>query len=84
MFAVNRFFAKVQLFLQNNHCLQDFFLHKACGTPPVTRYTVQRDLTPPVACRSSKGAMRRALLLRSMCQNLCSSLAQVVQHCCTI
>ena len=31
MFAVNRFFAKVQLFLQNTYCLQHFFLHKACG-----------------------------------------------------
>ena len=31
MFAVNRFFAKVQLFLQNTYCLQHFFLHKPCG-----------------------------------------------------
>lgn len=33
MFAVNRFFAKVQLFLQNTYCLQHFFLHKSCGAP---------------------------------------------------
>jgi hypothetical protein len=84
MFAVNRFFAKVQLFLQNTYYLQHFFssqaLRSTCGvgkSPTLGREMAKvRRKVPAVRVR----AVGQKVGLSEMLKNYAGSVSELIKN----